>query len=164
MKAAHFIAMLYSVRIRYMSSNKLFQAFGLLLIIISFVMVSYAVYVAATNTEKMHEPHLMTVIAPHTHMVQILFGDGREGLNKVFYLPSSIVIPQGDTVKWINDDTVSHTVTAERFNSGLIWPQGSTYGLTTYSHKFDISGTYAYICQLHPYMSGVVLTNIEKKP
>jgi Copper binding proteins, plastocyanin/azurin family len=145
-----------------MSSNKLFQVVGISLIIISFVMVGYAVYVAATNAEKMHEPHLMTVIAPHIHMVQILFGDGREGLNKVFYLPSSIVIPQGDTVKWINDDTVSHTVTAARFNSGLIWPQGSTYGLSSYGHKFDTSGTYSYFCQIHPYMSGVVLTNIDK--
>ena len=125
-------------------------------------MVGYTVYISATNAEKMHEPHLMTVIAPHTHIVQILFGDGREGLNKVFYLPSSIGIPRGDTVKWINDDTVSHTVTAARFNSGLIWPQGSTYGLSSYNHKFDTSGTYAYFCQLHPYMTGVVLTNIDK--
>jgi hypothetical protein len=146
-----------------MSGNKLFQVVGISLIIISFVMVGYAVYVVATNTEKIHEPHLMTIIAPHTHMVQILFGDGREGLNKVFYLPSSIVIPQGDTVKWINDDTVSHTVTAAQFNSGLIWPQASTYGLSYYSHKFDTSGTYAYFCQIHPYMSGVVLTNISHK-
>jgi hypothetical protein len=125
-------------------------------------MVGYAVYVVATNAEKMHEPHLMTVIAPHTHMIQILFGDGREGSNKVFYLPSSIVIPQGDTIKWINDDTVSHTVTAARFNSGLIWPQGSTYGQSSYSHKFDTSGTYEYFCQIHPYMSDIVLTNIDK--
>jgi len=143
-----------------MSSNKLFQVVGISLIIISIVMVGYAVYVEATNAEKMHEPHLMTIIAPHTHIIQILFGDGREGWNKVFYLPSSIVIPQGDTVKWINDDTVSHTVTAARFNSGLIWPQGSTYGLSSYSHKFDTSGTYAYFCQLHPYMSDVILTNM----
>jgi plastocyanin len=145
-----------------MSSNQLFQMVGISLIIISFVMVGYTVYVLATNAEKMREPHLMTVITPHTHMVQILFGDGREGLNKVFYLPSSIGIPRGDTVKWINDDTVSHTVTAARFNSGLIWPQGSTYGLSSYNHKFDTSGTYAYFCQLHPYMTGVVLTNIDK--
>ena len=77
-----------------MSSNQLLQVIGISLIIISFVMVGYTVYISATNAEKMHEPHLMTVIAPHTHIVQILFGDGREGLNKVFFLPSRIVIPQ----------------------------------------------------------------------
>ncbi|HXX98795.1 MAG TPA: plastocyanin/azurin family copper-binding protein [Candidatus Bathyarchaeia archaeon] len=144
-----------------MLSNKFFQAVGVVLVIISFAMVGYAVHVVATNSANMHQPQLTTVIAPHT--VQILFGDGKEGLNNRFFLPSSIVIPQGDTVKWINDDTVSHTVTAAQFNSGLIWPQGSTYGLSSYSHKFDTSGRYSYFCQLHPYMNGVVLTSVNKK-
>ena len=93
-----------------MLSNKFFQAVGVVLVIISFAMVGYAVHVVATNSANMHQPQLTTVIAPHT--VQILFGDGKEGLNNRFFLPSSIVIPQGDTVKWINDDIVSHTVTA----------------------------------------------------
>lgn len=146
-----------------MSSNKIFQAVGVALIIISVAMVGYAVHAVGTNSANMHEPQLTTVIAPHTHTVQILFGDGKEGLNNRFFLPSSIVIPQGDTVQWINDDTVSHTVTAVRFNSGLIWPQGSTYGLSSYSHRFDTSGRYSYFCQIHPYMSGVVLANANEK-
>lgn len=146
-----------------MRSNKFFQAVGVVLVIISFAMVGYAVHVVGTNSANMHQNQLTTVIAADTHTVQILSGDGKEGLNNIFFLPSSIVIPQGDTVKWINDDTVSHTVTAAQFNSGLIWPQGSTYGLSSYSHKFDTSGRYSYFCQLHPYMNGVVLTSVNKK-
>jgi len=146
-----------------MLSSKFFQAVGVLLIIIAFVMVGYAVHVVGTNSANIHQPQLKTVIAPHIRTVQILFGDGEEGLNNRFFLPSSIVIPQGDTVKWINDDVVSHTVTGEQFNSGLIWPQGSTYGLSSYSHKFDKSGIYSYFCQLHPYMNGFVHTSVNKK-
>ena len=99
--------------------------------------------VVRTNLANICQPKLTTVIAPHIHTVQILFGDDKDGLNNRFFLPCRIVIPQGDTVKWINDDTVSHTVTAAQFNSGLIWPQRSTYGLSSYSHKFDTSGIYS---------------------
>jgi len=159
-----------------MAANKILRAIGLALIIISVVVVTYAVQVVRMSTASIHQSQFTTVIGPmssnrtteipgsnsHTHIVQILFGDGKEGLNNRFFLPSRAVIPQGDTVQWINDDTVGHTVTAVRFNSGLIWPQGSAYGPSSYSHKFDKSGTFAYFCQIHPYMSGVVFANVQE--
>jgi len=160
-----------------MDANRILRAIGLALIIISVAVVGYAVQVVRTSTASIHQPPLTTAISPlsnrttqvstsgvnsHTHIVQILFGDGKEGLNNRFFLPSRTIIPQGDIVHWINDDTVGHTVTAVRFNSGLIWPQGSTYGPSSYSHKFDKSGTYAYFCQIHPYMSGVVFANVQE--
>jgi len=66
-----------------MRSNKFFQAVGVVLVIISFAMVGYAVHVVGTNPADMHQPQLTTVIAPHTHTVQILFGDGKEDLNNL---------------------------------------------------------------------------------
>src|SRR5919109_1306808 len=161
-----------------MAASRALRAIGLALIIISLAIVGFAVQVARTSVVSIHQPPQPNSAVPilsnrigqfakpgissHTSVVQILFGDGREGWNDRFFLPSRLTVSQGDTVQWVNDDTVSHTVTALRFNSGLIWPQGSVYGQSSYAHKFDNPGTYAYFCQIHPYMSGVVFAGVQE--
>jgi plastocyanin len=160
-----------------MATNRIFQIVGVALIIISLAAVGYAVQIGRVNTLSLHQPPTTTRITPPSgnkinqvpasnnprlHIVRILFGDGKEGWNARFFSPSRTLVHQGDLVQWINDDTVDHTVTAVRFNSGLIWPQGSSYGPSSYSHRFDKSGTYAYFCQIHPYMSGVVFTDVQE--
>ncbi len=87
---------------------------------------------------------------------------------KQWYKPSPITINVNDTVKWINNDTESHTVTSGigggmasaatnskgkpngLFDSGLFKP-GSSWSL-----KFNKSGTYNYFCTIHPWMDGIV--------
>lgn len=162
------------------AANRILQGVGLALIIISLAAVGYVVQIGRVNTLNLHQPPSTTNISPkngnsathqvasnttgnsHTHTVQILFGDGKEGWNNRFFSPSRVIAQQGDSVKWVNDDTVGHTVTAVRFNSGLIWPQGSSYGPSSYTRTFDKSGTFAYFCQIHPYMSGVVFTGVQE--
>lgn len=160
-----------------MTANRILQGVGVALIIISLAAVGYAVQTVRVNSLNLHQPPPTTFITPsgnktgqqqavstnpHTHIVQILFGDGKEGWNNRFFSPSRTIVNQGDLVKWINDDTVGHTVTAVYFNSGLIWPQGSSYGPSSYSHLFNKSGTFAYFCQIHPYMSGVVFADVQE--
>ena len=87
---------------------------------------------------------------------------------KQWYNPSQTTINVNDTVKWINNDTESHTVTSGLgggmasaatnskgkpnglFDSGLFKPENS------YSLKFNKSGTYNYFCTVHPWMEGIV--------
>lgn len=94
--------------------------------------------------------------------IVIPFGDGAPGIRTTYFTPTTLHIHAGDTVKWINKDTVSHTVTATAFNSGLIWPTGSTEGPSTYSHTFTIPGVYVYFCQIHPYMGGIVYVDTQE--
>ncbi len=94
--------------------------------------------------------------------VQIPFGAGKPNNLFEYFEPSSIHINKGDTINWINKDSVSHTVTAARLNSGLIWPESSTFGKSNYSHTFDHSGVYSYFCQIHPYMSGTVYVDTDE--
>jgi len=89
-------------------------------------------------------------------------GDGASGARNTFFIPTSLHIHTGDTVRWINKDTVSHTVTSVAFNSGPIWPEVSKQGSSVYSHTFDQSGTYVYFCQIHPYMSGIVYVDTQE--
>lgn len=67
--------------------------------------------------------------------------------------PSTIVISQGQTVHWVNDGRLTHTVTADdgTFDSGDLSP-GQTFDFT-----FAKAGSYPYKCTIHPdRMTGVV--------
>lgn len=65
--------------------------------------------------------------------------------------PETLTIKAGDTVEWQNNDSVTHTVKFDNFESeGL--KQGGTY-----KHTFDTQGTYNYICGPHPYMKGTII-------
>ncbi len=68
---------------------------------------------------------------------------------------SALTVTSGTTVKWTNNDAITHTVTADdgTFDSGNIAPGG------TYSHTFSGVGTYAYHCSIHPSMKGKITVN-----
>lgn len=77
------------------------------------------------------------------------------------FTPATVTISKGGTVTWTNSSTtMQHSVTADPvkavnkadvqlpsgvqpWDSGLIAPGG------TYSHTFDVSGTYKYFCIPH---------------
>ncbi|MEO6728755.1 MAG: cupredoxin domain-containing protein [Candidatus Dojkabacteria bacterium] len=67
--------------------------------------------------------------------------------------PLSTIINKGQTVVWTNNDSVSHTVTSDLFNSGTIAPGG------TFTHQFDTAGTFTYHCNFHSNMVGTVVVN-----
>jgi manganese oxidase len=71
--------------------------------------------------------------------------------NFAFNPPNATVAP-GTTVTWVNNDQTAHTATANdgAFDSGTLQPGQS------YSFKFDKPGTYAYHCEIHPYMTATV--------
>ena len=68
------------------------------------------------------------------------------------FQPSSLTVGAGATVTWANNDNDEHTVTAtdSAWDSG-IFGQGGTY-----SRTFATSGTYAYLCLIHPDMTGTI--------
>lgn len=62
-------------------------------------------------------------------------------------------IKVGDIVTWVNEDTVSHTATADdgSFNTQLL-AQGEKASIT-----FTKKGTYTYHCTVHPSMRGTIV-------
>jgi len=71
------------------------------------------------------------------------------------YSPGTITVVIGvnNTVEWVNNDDVAHTVTGANsvFDSGNMNP-GDTFSFT-----FTSPGTYAYGCSYHPWMKGTVI-------
>lgn len=68
------------------------------------------------------------------------------------FVPKTVTIAGGDTVRWKNVDTVRHQVVANSgaFASGQLPPGG------TYSKRLDAPGSYPYHDALHPALKGTV--------
>jgi len=77
---------------------------------------------------------------------------GASFLTTTAYAPNPIVISVGSTIKWTNNDNITHDVTSQNnlFISGELAPGA------TYSHTFQSAGTFPYYCTIHPMMVGTV--------
>jgi plastocyanin len=67
------------------------------------------------------------------------------------FSPTEITIKKGDTVTWINKDSVGHTVIGATFQSSLL-DTGQSFKQT-----FNEVGTFEYHCSVHPSMVGKVI-------
>ena len=88
-------------------------------------------------------------------IVSIPFGSST--LTTEAYQPNPVQISVGETVRWVNDDSLPHTITSGenatpdgRFDSGILSPAA------TYEHAFTEAGEYPYFCLLHPNQVGTV--------
>jgi len=73
-------------------------------------------------------------------------------ITKFAFAPKEITVAPGTKVVWTNKDETPHTVASgdKSFAS-----KGLDTG-DTYEHTFDREGDFAYICTVHPFMTGVV--------
>lgn len=77
---------------------------------------------------------------------------GASLLTTTAYAPSPVTVAVGGTVTWTNNDTTTHTSTANNgaWNSGNIAPGGK------FSATFPSAGSFTYHCAIHPGMVGTV--------
>ena len=81
-------------------------------------------------------------------------GGGTEvSMESIKFVPDSVTIAPGDTVTWVNNDTVDHDVTGDGFKSG---DAGGMANGDTFEHTFPDAGTFDYVCTVHPGMEGTV--------
>lgn len=68
------------------------------------------------------------------------------------FSPSDVTIAAGETVTWVHEGRISHTVTADddSFGSGTM-AAGDTFEVT-----FDEPGTHPYVCDFHGSMRGTI--------
>ena len=69
------------------------------------------------------------------------------------FSPATLSVSVGTKVTWTNNDTVTHTVTADQgaFDSNNLSP-GSSFSFT-----FTKAGTYAYHCKIHATMMATII-------
>jgi plastocyanin len=80
-------------------------------------------------------------------------GDPGVAIADFHFTPGTTTIHVGVTVTWSNSGPSSHTATATNgsFNTGILKKGQSA------SHTFTQAGTFAYACQIHPFMHGTIV-------
>ena len=73
-------------------------------------------------------------------------------ITKFAFAPREITVAPGSTIVWTNQDETPHTVTS---NDKSFASKGLDTD-DTYEHTFATEGDFAYICTVHPFMTGVV--------
>lgn len=78
------------------------------------------------------------------------------------YDPLTMTVPVGTTVRWVNQDTVAHTVTSGTSDGTIAAPSGLfDSGFLeqgdTFTYTFDEVGEFPYHCTPHPWMIGTVI-------
>jgi len=70
------------------------------------------------------------------------------------FSPNPVTIKAGQTVSWVNKDSVPHTATSNTgaFTTGVISP-----GTTSEPIAMGSTGTFGYHCGIHPSMTGSLL-------
>ena len=78
---------------------------------------------------------------------------GARTLTTTAFVPNPVTVKVGDSIMWVNNDSIAHTSTANNgtaFDSGTIAPGGS------FKTTLTTAGTFAYHCAFHPGMVGTV--------
>jgi plastocyanin len=80
------------------------------------------------------------------------------GAGDFAFSPQVVYVAQGDTVRWVNSSSATHTASSGitpatldgLWDSGFLGPGGS------FQFRFDNSGSFRYFCQIHNRMTGLV--------
>ncbi len=112
---------------------------------------------APTVSPPAEETPVASGVASPKSDQSVLIVDGASNSDYA-YSPSAITVTVGDAVTWTNNGSVpeGHTVTGDGLDSGTL-RQGESY-----SHTFTATGTFSYLCTLHPFMTGSV--TVEAAP
>jgi plastocyanin len=69
------------------------------------------------------------------------------------FQPSTLRVPAGATVTWVNRDDVVHTSTSD----GTGWDSGALSTNASYSRAFSSAGQFPYHCTPHPNMQATIV-------
>ena len=75
------------------------------------------------------------------------------GLGTSAFSPNPLTVPVGTTVRWTNNDTISHNATSNT----NVWASGNLAAGAHFDFTFQTAGTYPYHCTIHPGMVGTVV-------
>jgi plastocyanin len=67
--------------------------------------------------------------------------------------PVVLTVTKGTTVTWTNNDSVTHQIKSETFNSDRLG-NGESFSFT-----FNQTGNFDYVCAIHSTMKGKIIVN-----
>lgn len=134
---------------------------AIILIIVIIIGITLGIVFLSKNTVVQDVDDQKTILKGDVIMSTKVSRPGCEKTDSC-YTPSKIVIKQGDSVTWVNEDVAFHSVTSgyydepsEIFDSDYLDPEES------FTFIFENIGTYDYFCTLHPWMKGQVIVELS---
>lgn len=115
----------------------------IIIIAIALILIGFLGYNAFLKTEK-SKPVVVSEKVPNSK-------DSIITISNFSFQPEQLTIKAGKEVTFKNEDSVTHTVTGEEFDSGNIESGG------TYKHTFTKKGSVNYHCSIHPSMKGIIV-------
>lgn len=80
------------------------------------------------------------------------------------FQPNNIVIKKGDSVTWVNNDSVAHLFSSMPFIGKIDIRSPEVAPGGTFTYKFDKAGVYYYICFIHRSMIGKITVEGVEEP
>ena len=75
-------------------------------------------------------------------------------IDNFVFVPASVTVKAGDTVKWVNVDDIPHTVVSQPIGTFRSKPLDTDQD---FSFTFPKEGSFDYFCSLHPHMKGRIV-------
>ena len=105
-----------------------------------------------------------SVFAEESQTWSVIIPNGASEMNeKEIFYPYELPVNEGDTVQWINQDTVSHSITSglpkfpdyygHFFEAGLVEPGKK---ISAQIKIVDGYESFYYVCSIHPWMTGKI--------
>ena len=72
------------------------------------------------------------------------------------FTPAQLTVNAGSTIRWTNGGHLEDIIHSVNFPAAGI-DSGVLHHGDQFTHTFTAPGTYAYVCQIHPFMHGTVV-------
>jgi plastocyanin len=106
---------------------------------------------ATTQDVKQNPPPLTTPNSAQNITSMKIPASNQISIENFSFNPKTITVNKGDMVAWINNDSSTHQLKSKAFNSPNMM-QGETFTFT-----FEETGTFNYLCTIHPSMTGEII-------
>ena len=99
----------------------------------------------------------MALLTLATAAISAPRADATVSIKTFKFRPDTVLVRTGVAVTWTNDDEIEHTVTSDSAGPSRAKLDGALNGKgATYRASFTKPGVYAYHCDRHQFMRGVV--------
>ncbi|MGI0052351.1 MAG: cupredoxin domain-containing protein, partial [Nitrososphaeraceae archaeon] len=88
--------------------------------------------------------------------VSITLGAADEG-NFEPFTPRELNVMPGSMASWTNEDSTTHTVTADGGSGAPLFDSGPIPPGVVWDNIFNSPGTFGYHCAIHPWMTGRIV-------
>ena len=99
---------------------------------------------------------IYAIMVPPSERISMFESKDKLGTNTVqirdkMFIPKTLTIKKGSTVKWVNEDDINNRISGSNFRSGILHPN------ERYIHSFDETGVYVYASEFYPEFTGKII-------